>query len=73
MEELKTRAALADKLHGAFNFDAINESFFVAVGTAEQVVDQLERMGRADGHQPFQHSRRDRQHAALEGGEEPAA
>jgi hypothetical protein len=40
--ELKKRAALADKLHGGFIFDHINESFFVAVGTADQVVEQLE-------------------------------
>ena len=40
--EPKKRAALADKLHGAFNFDNINELFFVAVGTADQVVEQLE-------------------------------
>ncbi len=45
MEELKIRTALADKLHGGFNFEAINESFFVAVGTADQVVEQLEQWG----------------------------
>ena len=46
VDQLKKRAALADKLHGAFNFDAINESFFVAVGTADQVVEQLENGAR---------------------------
>ena len=45
MEELKIRTALADKLHGGFNFEAINKSFFVAVGTADQVVEQLEQWG----------------------------
>jgi len=45
VDQLKKRAALADKLHGGFNFDAINESFFVAVGTADQVVEQLEEWG----------------------------
>ena len=45
MEELKIRTALADKLHGGFNFEAINELFFVAVGTADQVVEQLEQWG----------------------------
>ena len=45
-EELKVRAALADKLHGAFNYDAVNESFFVAVGTADQVVEQLADWGQ---------------------------
>jgi len=44
-EELKIRAALADKLHGGFNFDAINESFFIAVGTGDQVIEQLEQWG----------------------------
>ena len=43
--ELKKRAALADKLHGGFSFDNVNESFFVAVGTADQVVAQLEEWG----------------------------
>jgi len=45
VDELKIRAALADKLHGGFNFEAINESFFIAVGTADQVVEQLETWG----------------------------
>jgi alkanesulfonate monooxygenase SsuD/methylene tetrahydromethanopterin reductase-like flavin-dependent oxidoreductase (luciferase family) len=40
--ELKKRAALADKLHGGFSFENVNESFFLAVGTADQVVEQLE-------------------------------
>jgi alkanesulfonate monooxygenase SsuD/methylene tetrahydromethanopterin reductase-like flavin-dependent oxidoreductase (luciferase family) len=43
--ELKKRAALADKLHGAFSFETVNESFFVAVGTADQVIGQLEEWG----------------------------
>jgi alkanesulfonate monooxygenase SsuD/methylene tetrahydromethanopterin reductase-like flavin-dependent oxidoreductase (luciferase family) len=51
--ELKKRAALADKLHGAFNFDNINESFFVAVGTADQVVEQLEEWGARVGTNHF--------------------
>jgi alkanesulfonate monooxygenase SsuD/methylene tetrahydromethanopterin reductase-like flavin-dependent oxidoreductase (luciferase family) len=51
--ELKKRAALADKLHGAFNFDNINESFFVAVGTADQVVGQLEEWGERLGTNHF--------------------
>ena len=71
VDQLKKRAALADKLHGGFDFQAINDAFFVAVGTADQVVEQLEEWGETDGHQPFQHPRRHRQHAALEGSEEP--
>ena len=51
--ELKKRAALADKLHGAFNFDNINELFFVAVGTADQVVEQLEEWGERLGTNHF--------------------
>ena len=53
VSELKKRAALADKLHGAFNFDNINESFFVAVGTADQVVGQLEEWGPKLGTNHF--------------------
>ena len=53
VDQLKKRAALADKLHGGFNFDAINESFFVAVGTADQVVEQLEEWGETMGTNHF--------------------
>jgi alkanesulfonate monooxygenase SsuD/methylene tetrahydromethanopterin reductase-like flavin-dependent oxidoreductase (luciferase family) len=51
--ELKKRAALADKLHGGFNFDNINESFFVAVGTADQVVEKLQEWGEWLGTDHF--------------------
>jgi alkanesulfonate monooxygenase SsuD/methylene tetrahydromethanopterin reductase-like flavin-dependent oxidoreductase (luciferase family) len=51
--ELKKRAALADKLHGGFNFDNINESFFVAVGTPDQVVERLEEWGERLGTNHF--------------------
>jgi alkanesulfonate monooxygenase SsuD/methylene tetrahydromethanopterin reductase-like flavin-dependent oxidoreductase (luciferase family) len=51
--EVKKRAALADKLHGAFNFDNVNESFFVAVGDVEQVVSQLEEWGERLGTNHF--------------------
>jgi alkanesulfonate monooxygenase SsuD/methylene tetrahydromethanopterin reductase-like flavin-dependent oxidoreductase (luciferase family) len=53
VEQLKMRAALADKLHGAFNFKAINEAFFVAVGTPDQVVEQLEEWGETMGTNHF--------------------
>jgi alkanesulfonate monooxygenase SsuD/methylene tetrahydromethanopterin reductase-like flavin-dependent oxidoreductase (luciferase family) len=43
--ELKKRAALADKLHGGFDFNNVNESFFLAVGTAEQIVERLSEWG----------------------------
>jgi alkanesulfonate monooxygenase SsuD/methylene tetrahydromethanopterin reductase-like flavin-dependent oxidoreductase (luciferase family) len=51
--ELKKRAALADKLHGAFSFDNVNESFFVAVGTPDQVVEQLDEWGERLGTNHF--------------------
>jgi alkanesulfonate monooxygenase SsuD/methylene tetrahydromethanopterin reductase-like flavin-dependent oxidoreductase (luciferase family) len=53
VDQLKKRAALADKLHGGFNFQAISESFFVAVGTAEQVAEQLEEWGERMGTNHF--------------------
>jgi alkanesulfonate monooxygenase SsuD/methylene tetrahydromethanopterin reductase-like flavin-dependent oxidoreductase (luciferase family) len=53
VEQLKVRAALADKLHGKFSFDAIDESFFVAVGTADQVVEKLEEWGETMGTNHF--------------------
>jgi alkanesulfonate monooxygenase SsuD/methylene tetrahydromethanopterin reductase-like flavin-dependent oxidoreductase (luciferase family) len=51
--ELKKRAALADKLHGGFNFNEVNESFFVAVGSADQVVEKLEEWGERMGTNHF--------------------
>ena len=36
-----------------FNFDTINEAFFVAVGTADQVVEQLEEWGEQMGTNHF--------------------
>jgi alkanesulfonate monooxygenase SsuD/methylene tetrahydromethanopterin reductase-like flavin-dependent oxidoreductase (luciferase family) len=41
VDQLKTRAAMADKLHGGFDFNAISESFFVAVGTPDKVANQI--------------------------------
>jgi alkanesulfonate monooxygenase SsuD/methylene tetrahydromethanopterin reductase-like flavin-dependent oxidoreductase (luciferase family) len=51
--ELKKRAALADKLHGAFDFNNVNESFFVAVGTADDIVDRLSEWGEQMGTNHF--------------------
>jgi alkanesulfonate monooxygenase SsuD/methylene tetrahydromethanopterin reductase-like flavin-dependent oxidoreductase (luciferase family) len=49
VEQLKIRAATADKMHGGFDFDAISKSFFTAVGSPEKVVNLMgewtERMG----------------------------
>ncbi len=53
VDQLKKRAALADKLHGGFDFQAINDAFFVAVGTADQVVEQLEEWGETMGTNHF--------------------
>jgi alkanesulfonate monooxygenase SsuD/methylene tetrahydromethanopterin reductase-like flavin-dependent oxidoreductase (luciferase family) len=41
IEQLKMRAALADKLHGGFDFNAISSAFFIAVGTPDKVANQL--------------------------------
>ena len=41
VEQLKMRAAMADKMHGGFDFDAISKSFFISVGTPEKVANQL--------------------------------
>jgi alkanesulfonate monooxygenase SsuD/methylene tetrahydromethanopterin reductase-like flavin-dependent oxidoreductase (luciferase family) len=53
VDQLKARAALADKLHGSFNFNAINDAFFVAVGTPDQVVDRLGEWGELMGTSHF--------------------
>jgi alkanesulfonate monooxygenase SsuD/methylene tetrahydromethanopterin reductase-like flavin-dependent oxidoreductase (luciferase family) len=53
VEQLKMRAALADKLHGKFDFNAVNEAFFCAVGTPDQVVDQLSEWGETMGTNHF--------------------
>ena len=53
IEQLKARAALADKLHGSFDFSAINEAFFVAVGNPDQVVNQLGQWGEMMGTNHF--------------------
>jgi alkanesulfonate monooxygenase SsuD/methylene tetrahydromethanopterin reductase-like flavin-dependent oxidoreductase (luciferase family) len=41
VDQLKQRAALADKMHGGFDFEAISKSFFIAVGTPEKVANQM--------------------------------
>jgi alkanesulfonate monooxygenase SsuD/methylene tetrahydromethanopterin reductase-like flavin-dependent oxidoreductase (luciferase family) len=41
LDQLKIRAATADKMHGGFDFDAISKSFFIAVGTPEKVANQM--------------------------------
>jgi len=41
VEQLKIRAALADKLHGAFDLAAIQQSNFIAVGSPEKVANTM--------------------------------
>lgn len=41
VEQLKTRAAMADKLHGGFDFKTVSDSFFVSVGSAEKVAGDI--------------------------------
>jgi alkanesulfonate monooxygenase SsuD/methylene tetrahydromethanopterin reductase-like flavin-dependent oxidoreductase (luciferase family) len=41
IDQLKMRAAMADKMHGGFDFEAISKSFFIAVGTPERVANQM--------------------------------
>jgi alkanesulfonate monooxygenase SsuD/methylene tetrahydromethanopterin reductase-like flavin-dependent oxidoreductase (luciferase family) len=45
VEQLKIRAASADKMHGGFDYDAISKSFFLAVGTPEKVANQIGEWG----------------------------
>ena len=46
IEQLKIRAAAADKMHGGFDYDAISKSFFLAVGTPEKVANQIGEWGQ---------------------------
>ena len=41
IDQLKIRMASADKMHGGFDFNAINQAFFIAVGTPESVANQI--------------------------------
>lgn len=49
VDQLKVRAAAADKLHGGFDFKALDDAFFIAVGTPDNVANKIgdwsERMG----------------------------
>jgi alkanesulfonate monooxygenase SsuD/methylene tetrahydromethanopterin reductase-like flavin-dependent oxidoreductase (luciferase family) len=53
IEQLKARAAVGDKLHGAFNFKMVDESLFVAVGTPEKVANQIGEWGELMGTTHF--------------------
>ena len=41
VDQLKIRAAAADKLHGGFDFKLLNESFFISVGTPDKVANDI--------------------------------
>ena len=41
VEQLKIRSTGADRMHGRFDFKAIRDSFFIAVGTPEKVANQI--------------------------------
>jgi alkanesulfonate monooxygenase SsuD/methylene tetrahydromethanopterin reductase-like flavin-dependent oxidoreductase (luciferase family) len=53
IEQLKARAAVGDKLHGSFDFKLLEESLFIAVGTAEKVANQIGEWGRLMGTNHF--------------------
>jgi alkanesulfonate monooxygenase SsuD/methylene tetrahydromethanopterin reductase-like flavin-dependent oxidoreductase (luciferase family) len=53
VDQLKARAALADKLHGSFDLESLNESRFIAVGTADDVVAKLEEWSETMGANHF--------------------
>ena len=41
VDQLKVRAAAADKMHGGFNFEMLNQAFFISVGTPEKVANDM--------------------------------
>ena len=49
IEQLKARAAVGDKLHGSFNLKALKDTLFLAVGTPEQVANQIGEWGHTMG------------------------
>ena len=53
IDQLKARAAVGDKLHGAFDFKLVSDALFVAVGTAEKVANQIGEWGEMMGTNHF--------------------
>jgi hypothetical protein len=41
VDQLKIRAAAADKLHGEFNLKLLSESFFISFGSPEKVANEI--------------------------------
>lgn len=53
IDQLKARAAVGDKMHGSFDFKAVSETLFVAVGSAEKVANQIGEWGEMMGTTHF--------------------
>ena len=53
IDQLKARAAVGDKLHGAFDFKMVSDALFVAVGTADKVANQIGEWGELMGTTHF--------------------
>jgi alkanesulfonate monooxygenase SsuD/methylene tetrahydromethanopterin reductase-like flavin-dependent oxidoreductase (luciferase family) len=53
IDQLKARAAVGDKLHGAFDFKLVSDALFVAVGTADKVANQIGEWGEMMGTTHF--------------------
>ena len=49
VDQLKQRAAMADKMHGSFDFKATCETMFVAVGSPQTVANKLGEWGQMMG------------------------
>ena len=41
VDQLKIRMGSADKMHGGFDLDQISKSFFIAIGSAQTVIDKI--------------------------------
>jgi alkanesulfonate monooxygenase SsuD/methylene tetrahydromethanopterin reductase-like flavin-dependent oxidoreductase (luciferase family) len=53
VNELKVRAAQADKLHGTYDFKAISDAMFIAVGTPDHVASKLSEWSEMMGSRHF--------------------
>lgn len=53
VQELKVRAAMADKMHGSYDYKNICDSMFVAVGTPERVANLLGEWSEMMGSSHF--------------------
>jgi alkanesulfonate monooxygenase SsuD/methylene tetrahydromethanopterin reductase-like flavin-dependent oxidoreductase (luciferase family) len=53
IDQLKARAAVGDKLHGAFDFKMVSDALFVAVGSADNVANLIGEWGELMGTDHF--------------------